>query len=175
MNKIPSDVVLNLVTENILNSPYMVYVIVDREGIITYMNQTYLDLLEKPKEEVVGHHITEITPHTKLPEILVTGEVHEVDTWTINGRDTIITRTPIIKDGVITGAIGRSIFLDMSSAKMLVHKLQETEKELKLLQRRVPANIPRQLAVFRTDRRERPLLSCSNPWPSSFPIPAPPY
>ncbi len=130
MTKIPSDIDLNLVTENILNSPYMVYVIVDSNGIITYMNQTYLDLLEKPKEEVVGHHITQITPHTRLPEILVTGEVHEVDTWTINGRDTIITRTPIVKDGVITGAIGRSIFLDMSSAKMLVHKLQETEKEL---------------------------------------------
>ncbi len=117
--------------------PYMVYVIVNREGIITFMNQTYLDLLEMKKEDVVGKHVLEITPHSKLPEIIRTGEVHEVDTWTINGKDTIITRTPIIKDGKITGAVGRSIFLDMSGAKKLVNKLLETEKELNFYKQEV--------------------------------------
>ncbi|NPV91283.1 MAG: sigma 54-interacting transcriptional regulator [Firmicutes bacterium] len=118
------------VSEVVIQSPYMVYVIVNKEGIITFMNQTYLDLLGMEKEEVVGKHILEITPHSKLPEVLLTGEIHEVDTWTINGRDTIITRTPIIKNGEITGAVGRSLFLDMSQAKLLVKKLLETEKEL---------------------------------------------
>ncbi|HWP97157.1 MAG TPA: sigma 54-interacting transcriptional regulator [Syntrophomonadaceae bacterium] len=118
------------VSEALVQSPYMVYVIVDQDGIITFMNQTYLDLLEMQKEDVVGKHVLEITPHSQLPDILKTGEIHEVDTWTINGRDTIITRTPIIKDGEITGAIGRSLFLDMSAAKKLVNKLQEIEKEL---------------------------------------------
>lgn len=118
------------VSEALVQSPHMVYVIVDQNGIITFMNQTYLDLLEMQKEDVVGKHVLEITPHSQLPEILRTGEIHEVDTWTINGRDTIITRTPIIKDGEITGAVGRSLFLDMSAAKKLVTKLQETEKEL---------------------------------------------
>jgi len=118
------------VSEVLVQSPHMVYVIVDKDGIITFMNQTYLDLLEMKKEEVVGKHVLEITPHSKLPEILRTGQIHPVDTWTINGRDTIITRTPIIKNGEITGAVGRSIFLDMSQAKSLVNKLLETEKEL---------------------------------------------
>jgi len=118
------------VSEVLVQSPHMVYVIVDKEGIITFMNQTYLDLLEMQKEDVVGKHVLKITPHSKLPEILKTGEIHEVDTWTINGRDTIITRTPIIKEGEIKGAVGRSLFLDMSAAKNLVIKLQETEKEL---------------------------------------------
>lgn len=125
------------VSEVLVQSPHMVYVIVDKEGIITFMNQTYLDLLEMQKEDVVGRHVLEITPHSKLPEILKTGETHEVDTWTINGRDTIITRTPIIKDGEITGAVGRSLFLDMSAAKNLVIKLQETEKELNLYKEEV--------------------------------------
>ncbi|MEN6463003.1 MAG: sigma 54-interacting transcriptional regulator [Syntrophomonas sp.] len=120
------------VSELLVQSPNMVYVIVDKEGIITFMNQTYLDLLEMEKEDVVGKHVMEITPHSKLPEILRTGEIHEVDTWTINKRDTIITRTPIIKDGEIKGAVGRSIFLNMSAAKTLVNKLQEAEKELNI-------------------------------------------
>ncbi|MGE5390799.1 MAG: sigma 54-interacting transcriptional regulator [Deltaproteobacteria bacterium] len=118
------------VSEVLVQSPYMIYVIVDREGIITFINQTYLDMLEMKKENVVGKHILEITPHSKLPEVLRTGEIHEIDTWTVNDRDTIITRTPIIKNGEITGAVGRSLFLDMSQAKMLINKLQETAKEL---------------------------------------------
>lgn len=118
------------VSEVLVQSPHMVYIIVDKEGIITFINQTYLDLLEMKKEEVVGRHVLEITPHSKLPEVLRTGQMHPVDTWTINGRDTIITRTPIIKNGEITGAVGRSVFLDMSQAKGLVNKLLETEKEL---------------------------------------------
>ncbi|MEN6327174.1 MAG: sigma 54-interacting transcriptional regulator [Syntrophomonas sp.] len=117
--------------------PYMVYVIVDKDGIITFMNQTYLDLLGMEKEDVVGKHVHEITPHSQLPHIIKTGEVHEVDVWTINGRDTIITRSPIIKDGEITGAVGRSLFLDMSGAKKLVNKLIETEKELNLYKEEV--------------------------------------
>ncbi len=118
------------VSEVLVQSPYLIYVIIDKAGIVTFMNQTYLHLLEMKKEDVVGKHILEITPHSKLLEVLRTGEVHEIDTWTVNGRDTIITRTPIIKNGEVTGAVGRSLFLDMSQAKMLINKLQETAKEL---------------------------------------------
>lgn len=118
------------VSEVLVQSPYQIYVIVDKAGIITFMNQTYLHLLDMKKEDVVGRHILEITPHSKLPEILRTGDIHEIDTWTVNGRDTIITRTPIIKDGEITGAVGRSLFLDMSQTKILINKLQEMSKEL---------------------------------------------
>ncbi|MEA4926906.1 MAG: sigma 54-interacting transcriptional regulator [Syntrophomonadaceae bacterium] len=118
------------VSEVLVQSPYQIYVIVDKAGIITFMNQTYLHLLEMKKEDVVGRHILEITSHSKLPEILRTGDIHEIDAWTVNNRDTIITRTPIIKNGEITGAVGRSLFLDMSQAKMLINKLQETAKEL---------------------------------------------
>lgn len=118
------------VSEVLVQSPYQIYVIVDKAGIITFMNQTYLHLLEMKKEDVVGRHILEITPHSKLPEILRNGDIHKIDAWTVNGRDTIITRTPIIKNGEITGAVGRSLFLDMSQAKILINKLQETAKEL---------------------------------------------
>ncbi|MEQ8175211.1 MAG: sigma 54-interacting transcriptional regulator [Syntrophomonadaceae bacterium] len=119
------------ISEVLVQSPYLIYVVVDKAGIITFINQTYLHLLDMKKEDVVGRHILEITPHSKLPEILRTGDIDEIDIWTVNSRDTMITRTPIIKNGEITGAVGRSLFLDMSQAKMLINKLQETMKELK--------------------------------------------
>jgi len=118
------------IVDALIESPYMVYVIVDKDGYITTMNQTYLDILGLKKEEVIGKYILDITPNSELPEVLKTGRIDKADIFMIKGRETIVTRLPIIKDGEITGAMGKSLFLDMSGAKILVKKLQETEQEL---------------------------------------------
>ncbi len=127
----------NTMSDALVQSPHMIYVIVNKEGFITFMNQTYLDMLEKRIEDVIGKHINEITPKSRLPEVIETGQIHEVDLWEVNGQDTIITRAPIIRDGEIVGAIGQSLFLDMSGAKLLVNRLQEIEKELYLYKEEV--------------------------------------
>lgn len=118
------------ILEGLIESPYMVYVIVDKEGYITTMNQTFLDILGMKKEDVIGQYILDVTPTSELPEILRTGRIDKADIYPIMGRDTIVTRLPIIKNGEIIGAIGKSLFLDMSGARILVRKLQDTEKEL---------------------------------------------
>jgi PAS domain S-box-containing protein len=118
------------ILEGLIESPYMVFVIVDKDGYITTMNQTYLDILGLRKEDVIGKYIKDITPTSELPEVLKTGRIDKADIFMIKGRETIVTRLPIIKDGEIVGAIGKSLFLDMSGAKILVKKLQDTEKEL---------------------------------------------
>jgi len=118
------------ILEGLIESPYMVYVIVDKDGYITTMNQTYLDILGMKKEDVLGKYILDITPTSELPEVLKTGRIDKADIYMIKGRETIVTRLPIVKDGEIVGAIGKSLFLDMSGAKILVKKLQDTENEL---------------------------------------------
>ncbi|MEQ8237330.1 MAG: sigma 54-interacting transcriptional regulator [Syntrophomonadaceae bacterium] len=118
------------ILEGLIESPYMVYVIVDKDGNITHMNQTYLDILGLKKEDAIGRYILDVTPNSELPEVLKTGRIDKADIFVIKGRDTIVTRLPIIKNGEIVGAIGKSLFLDMSGAKILVKKLQETEQEL---------------------------------------------
>lgn len=125
------------ILEGLIESPYMVFVIVDKDGYITTMNQTYLDILEMKKEDVVGKYILEITPTSELPIILKTGRIDKADVFMIKGRETIVTRLPIVKDGNIVGAIGKSLFLDMSGAKILVKKLQEIERELSIYKEEV--------------------------------------
>ncbi|MFA7077130.1 MAG: sigma 54-interacting transcriptional regulator [Syntrophomonas sp.] len=125
------------ISEAVIESPYMIYVIVDKDGIITAMNQTYLDALGLKKSQVVGKRILEVTPTSKLTEILKTGRIDQADIYTVNGKDTIVTRLPIIKDDEIIGAIGRSLFMDMSGAKILMNKLQETERELNIYKEEV--------------------------------------
>lgn len=120
----------NAILEGLIESPTMAYVIVDKDAYITVINQTYLDMLGISKEDALGRHISDVTPHSKLPEIIKTGRTDRVDIWPVNGRDTIVSRVPLIKDGEIIGAVGQSIFLDLSGASILMKKLQETEKEL---------------------------------------------
>ncbi len=123
----------SLFSEALIESPYMVYVVVNSKGIITLMNQTYLDALGFTREEVIGRHITEIIPDSHLPEVLRTGHIDKADIWKVGDRDTIVTRLPIMKNGQIIGAVGKSLFLDMSGAKIMMQKLQETEKEFQAL------------------------------------------
>jgi len=120
-------------SDALIESPYMVYVSVNKEGLITMMNQTYLDELGLEKKDVIGKHILDVTPTSKLPEILRTGRIDKADIWPIKDRDTIVTRVPILKNGEIIGAVGKSLFLDMSGAKIMMQKLQETEKEFQAL------------------------------------------
>lgn len=125
------------ILEGLIESPYMAYVIVDKEGFITVMNQTFLDILEMKMDEVIGRYVLEVLPHSELPEVLKTGRIDKADIWPIRGRDTIVTRMPIFKNGEIMGAIGQSLFLDMSAAKILTKKIQDMEKELHLYKNEV--------------------------------------
>lgn len=125
------------ILEGLIESPYMVYVIVNKDGYVTAMNQTYIDILGYTKEQVIGAHILDISPTSELPEVLTTGRVDKADIFMIKGRETIVTRLPIIKNGEIIGAIGKSLFLDMSGVRILTNRIQETEKELSIYKEEV--------------------------------------
>ncbi|MEN6348539.1 MAG: sigma 54-interacting transcriptional regulator [Syntrophomonas sp.] len=117
--------------QGLLENPYLAYTIVDKEGYITAINEACLEILGIEKKDAMGKYVLEILPNSELPQILKTGRTDRAEFFPINGHDTIVNRTPITKEGEIIGAIGYSLFLDMSGAKLLSKKLQEMEKQLK--------------------------------------------
>ena len=56
--------------------------------------------------------------------------MHLADYWPVNGHDTIVARFPIYFEGELLGAIGKSLFLELSEAQILVKKMIELEEEL---------------------------------------------
>ncbi|MGI6550837.1 MAG: sigma 54-interacting transcriptional regulator [Syntrophomonadales bacterium] len=130
----------NAIFEGLIENPNTAYIIVDKDGYVTVMNQTFLDIIGKKREEVIGKHVLEVYSHSKLPETLKTGQMDSADVWPIvEGRDILINRIPIRQNGQIIGAIGHSMVLDMSGAKMLMKRLQETQKELSVYKDEVNA------------------------------------
>lgn len=119
----------NIFQKGLEDNPQLAYIIVNREGCIREINQTYLDIMGIGLNDALGKHILEVVPNSELPEIMATGRTDEAAFWTINGHDTIVNRVPILRDGEIAGALGYSLFLDMSGARIFMRKMQEREKE----------------------------------------------
>lgn len=119
---------LDIVINELIDNPSIGYIIVDRNGIITHINQTYLNALGKRRKEVIGRPITEITPGSRLPDVLATGKIDTVDVWTVNNHNMLVNRLPIKNNGQIVGAIAHTLVLDTSVHQFLMDKLQKTDE-----------------------------------------------
>lgn len=98
---------------------------VNQNGIITMVNKTAMTLLGYEREQdVLGKYILHIIPHSRLLEVIRTGEA-EYDDEMILGEETIITnRIPIVdkKENVI-GAV--STFRNKSELYRLTKELSQ--------------------------------------------------
>lgn len=102
---------------------YIAGYIIDYQGRIVYVNETYLKILCQEKHEVVGKHILEISPHTRTLNVLTSGQAIYGYNWRVNSRDMIATSIPIIQDGRVIGVFAYSVFLDILDAKQMVESL----------------------------------------------------
>lgn len=122
---------LTATLETVVENPYEGIVVIDENGRVVMINNLYLDLLESTKEQVLGRHICEITPHSQLSDIVRTGKAQFGEYWKIRDQEFIIFRAPIKKDGKIIGALGKTLFKDMGLARVFARKLTQLEDELK--------------------------------------------
>jgi transcriptional regulator with PAS, ATPase and Fis domain len=112
-------------------NPYMAVIIVDSNGIVIYINETYLKVLRLPAEKVLGRPIIAITPHTKTAKVLSAGKAITAYNWNINGHQMIGCAIPIFKDDKIVGCFAYSISLNIWDSKTLVERLLSENNMLK--------------------------------------------
>lgn len=114
----------------VVENSYEGMVVIDDQERIILMNQFFLDVMELKSQDVIGKDICEISPESKLPETLKTGLAQFGETWHVGGRDFIIMRVPIERDGKVVGAIGKTLFKNMEIAKMFAKKVIRLEENL---------------------------------------------
>lgn len=113
----------NVLEDLFTQNQFMAAMIVNRDGIILSMSDTYLRLLNLPKEKVIGRPVREITPNTRVFTVLSTGKAMVGYNWKVNERNMIASTIPIFKEGKIIGAFAYSVFPDIWDAKNLVENL----------------------------------------------------
>lgn len=115
--------VSKLSVHEVLETNAMTAIIVSKEGMVDYINDTYLNILGKTREDVIGKYITDVTPETKTLNVIKTGKAHIGYNWTVNGYTMIACAVPLIRHDEVLGCFAYSIFMDALEAKDLVDNI----------------------------------------------------
>ncbi len=113
--------------KDILDHAYQGIVLVDENGRIVKFN--YERLLGIKEEDVLGRPVEEVIENTRLHIVVKTGEKELCEVQKIQGHDMIASRTPIMKDGKIIGAVGTVLFKDIKEVKSLAQRIEVLESK----------------------------------------------
>ncbi len=130
----------NLRQQNILYKKMMEisddgYLIVDEDGMITEINETYSQYLGQIKENMIGKHVYDFIPNSKLPTLMESGEtevgvLHKLveDQTPLNEKYVVVSRAPVMDGDHVIGAVAQIKF--SKNTVMLAGKLREKDSEL---------------------------------------------
>lgn len=129
-HRLSSNEKLMATLEAVVENSYEGMVVIDDQEKIILMNQFFLDVMDLKAQDVIGRKIQEISPDSNLPQTLKTGKAQFGETWHIKGRDFVVMRVPIERDGKIVGALAKTLFKNMEIAKMFAKKVMRLEENL---------------------------------------------
>lgn len=112
----------------VMDLAYEGTILVDREGTIVLVNQAFAGLLGARAQDMIGKHILKAYPNSKLsrlPAVMKTGQAEVGWPHMLNGREVVVCRYPLIKNGKPIGALGKVLFQDVQG----VVRLANAEKD----------------------------------------------
>jgi PAS domain S-box-containing protein len=117
--------------EGIINLAAERIVVVDREGIIRYINSAYCEFLGTTVDFAIGRHVQEVIENTRMHIVAKTGQAELAAVQRIKGSEMIANRYPLIVDGELVGAVGTVIFRNPEEWWEYKRKIQSLVEELK--------------------------------------------
>jgi len=106
---------------SIMDSAMSGIIAIDREGIIVLANRMAEELLELGEGELMGRHILDVIPHTRLMEVIKCGKPLMGQKFTGPTFSCWVNYAPVMRNGEITGAIG--IFNNISNIENISEEL----------------------------------------------------
>lgn len=124
--------ITNIEINAILDGSNSGIVAIDKDEKIIFYNKSAEKFLGYSAAEALGENIEELIPHTRLTEIVRTGEA-EIGYRFVYGERTFITnRTPIKHEGKVFGAL--AIFQDITELQNIMEELTEVKKYQHILE-----------------------------------------
>jgi transcriptional regulator with PAS, ATPase and Fis domain len=116
--------------EEIINLAGERIVVVDREGVILYINSAYCDFLGTPVEKAIGKPVQDVIENSRMHIVAKTGQKELTALQPINGSDMIANRYPLIIDGELVGAVGTVMFRNPEDWLLYKNKIQHLVEEV---------------------------------------------
>ncbi|MFF5398550.1 sigma-54 interaction domain-containing protein [Peribacillus butanolivorans] len=117
--------------KDIIEFAYDGLVMVDTEGYVQMLSHAYADFLGVDQESSIGKHVTEIIENTRMHLVAKTGKQEVAELQKIKDNYIIATRSPILKQGKIVGAVGKILFKNVGQFTALSKRVNLLEMELK--------------------------------------------
>lgn len=105
---------------------------VDRQARITWINHSYAALLGvKNPESVIGKPVQQVIPHTRMPEVVQSGNPLLLDIMEHEAQQLVVTRLPYFDDdGAVIGAVAFVLYDDLQPLTPLVSKYRRLHQDL---------------------------------------------
>ena len=125
--------IMNLLAERI--------VIVDRDGIILYINESYCEFLGTTVEEALHKPVDEVIENSRMHIVAKTGQKELAAIQPINGSEMIANRFPLFENSEVVGALGTVMFRNPEEWRMYRSKIQHLVEELKYYKTKVQPDL----------------------------------
>ncbi|RSL31946.1 PAS domain-containing protein [Salibacterium salarium] len=112
-------------------------VIVNHQGFVSYMNDSYCDFLEVDKRTVKGRHVTDVIENSRMHIVVETEKEETADIQYIRGNYMIAHRIPLRSDGKTVGALGMVLFRDTGEWLKLNSHIRDLFQELETYRNQV--------------------------------------
>ena len=121
--------------KNIFDSLYDGILIIDKSGIVVYVNPSYTRITKIDKEDIENKRLLDVRKDSHLTKVMKTG-IREIGQYrTINNIKYIVNMVPIIEEGKIVGGI--SVLNDMQDIQKNLDKtlaiLDNLKEKVKIL------------------------------------------
>jgi transcriptional regulator with PAS, ATPase and Fis domain len=105
---------------------------VDRHARITWIDEKYIEFLGLTADaEVIGRHVAEVIPHTRMPEVLREGRAIPFDVMEANNGWCVVSRFPLFDDaGTVIGGFGFVMFGDLEILQSVSQKIERLRTDL---------------------------------------------
>ncbi|MCD7035559.1 sigma 54-interacting transcriptional regulator [Metabacillus sp. GX 13764] len=117
--------------EEVVNLAAECMVVVDRDGIILYINQAYCEFLNVTEANAAGRPVQEVIENSRMQIVAKTGKAEVASIHPINGSEMVANRYPLFVKGELVGAVGTVMFRNPEEWLDYSRRLQPLLEELK--------------------------------------------
>lgn len=102
-------------------------VVVDHQSRIVFVEGTYAKSRGFDPQQVIGSYVKDVIPTSKLPVVVESGKPILGDVFYYEGKTVICNRYPLIKDGILIGAMSYQVF---EGVDKLFESIQELQSQV---------------------------------------------
>lgn len=118
------------IIDHILTDPFDAMVVVGTNERLAFLSPVHEKFFGLKAGAAIDKKVREVIPNSRLQHVLRTGVAEVGQVLNVGGRQRIVSRHPVQRDGKIVGAIGRVMFKGPQQLEEMSLRIKELEKKV---------------------------------------------